>query len=253
MTINIHTQPRVVLLSRPQVTDEGRQEMLDYYGEAAQERDLDPSVAELMEYAGRRCYDASGRKSEKTSTSYGYLANIMDQNHLSVLEHGNWSILIERISRACSHELVRHRHFSYSQESQRYVLSTKHSEAVIPPAMLGDDRQIDAFVRSVESGWEEYDIAYKALRDQGYAHKEASEAARAYIPNAASTSIVMTGNARSWIEFIQKRDAAGADAEIRRLAGIIATVLGDELPEVFGPRARSKHWSNGAEQKGIKK
>lgn len=247
------TNPRVILLAKNEVTLEGKMEMLDYYGDAVQNRDHEPSQAELIEYGGRRCYDASGRKSEKTKTSYGYIGNIMDQNHLSVLEHAHFSFLFEGVSRSLTHEFVRHRHFSYSQESQRYVLSTKHPEVVVPPALLNDPIEIDRFVSSIEEAWELYEDTYAALVDQGHGRKQASEAARAYIPNAAATSIVVSGNARSWMEFIQKRDADGADAEIRRLAGIVGTILGDELPEVFGPRARHRHWNNGAEQKGMKK
>lgn len=253
MDITYTTSPRVILLAKSEVTLEGKQAMLDYYGDAAQDRDHSPSQAEVIEYAGRRCYDANGRKSEKTKTSYGYIGNIMDQNHTSVVEHATFTFLIEGISRSLSHELVRHRHFSFSQESQRYVLSTKNPEIVVPPAILGDPVEIQRFTDSIEESWHLYEETYQSLKAQGHARKQASEAARAYIPNAAATSIVLTGNARSFMEFIQKRDSGGADAEIRRLAGVMATILGDELPEVFGPRARNKHWDNGAEQKGPRK
>lgn len=247
------TNPRVILLAKNEATIEGQMKMLDFYGDAEQNRDHNPSQAELIEFSGRTCYDATGRKNEKTKTSYGYIGNIMSQRHFSVLEHAHFTFLFEGVSRALTHELVRHRHFSFSQESQRYVLSTKKPEVVIPPAILNDPVEMKVFVESVGEAWDLYDNAYQSLRDQGHGRKQASEAARAYIPNAAATSIVVSGNARSWKEFIEKRDAEGADAEIRRLAGIVGTILGDELPEVFGPKARHKHWDNGAEQRGPKK
>lgn len=247
------TNPRVTLLAKNEVTLEGKMKMLEFYGDAQQDRDHAPSQAEIVEFGGRICYDADGRKNPKTKTSYGYIGNILDSNHLSVIEHATFTFLFEDVSRALTHELVRHRHFSFSQESQRFVLSTKKPKVVIPPAMLNDPVEMKHFVEAVKDSWDQYDWAYKALTDQGYERKQASEAARAYIPNAAATSIVVTGNARSFKEFIEKRDAEGADAEIRRLAGIVGTILGDEMPEVFGPRARHRYWDNGAEQKGVKK
>lgn len=252
MEIEYITNPTITLVGQTEVTLEGMGKMQEFYGDAVQDRDYAPGGGELIEFAGRKCYDADGRKNAKTATSYGYIGNILDQKHESVLEHVNFTFLVEGISRAASHEWVRHRHGSYSQESQRFVLATKKPTAVIPPALMNDSVQLDEFIGSLEPAWELYESTYQKLRDQGVGRKQASEAARSYIPNAAATDLVVTGNVRYWKEFIEKRDAAGADAEIRRAAKIIAGILADALPEVFGPRARNKHWSGDAEQKAMK-
>lgn len=251
--ITFATHPEVTLLAKNEVTPEGIAKMLDFYGDAAQGRDYDPSQAELAEFAGRKCYDASGRKNEKTATSYGYLGNILSQVHHSVVEHTTFTFLITDISRAASHELVRHRHFSYSQQSQRYVLlENGAARVVIPPAILKDPVELNIFTNAFDEAWELYNDTFASLKAAGLKKKQAAEAARAYIPNAAATELVLTGNGRAFLEFLQKRDSAAADAEMRNLAKSIGGILADEFPEVFGPRARSKFWTNSNEQKGPK-
>ena len=98
------------------------------------ERDISPTQANVMEFAGRLCYDAFGRKREETREIRDYLANIMDQVHLSVLEHSSFTFLLSNISRAATHEIVRHRHLSFSQESQRFVHGRKR-DVVLPEKM----------------------------------------------------------------------------------------------------------------------
>ena len=75
----------------------------------------------LLEFAGRACYQSWSKPNPKTATNAGYLQHIIDVGHFSVLEHASVSFYITGISRSCTHELIRHRHFSYSQLSQRYV------------------------------------------------------------------------------------------------------------------------------------
>ena len=75
----------------------------------------------LVEFAGRACYQSWSKPNPRTATNAGYLKHIIDVGHFSVLEHASVSFYITGISRSCTHELIRHRHFSYSQLSQRYV------------------------------------------------------------------------------------------------------------------------------------
>ena len=92
----------------------------------------------LVEFAGRACYQSWSKPNPKTATNAGYLRHIIDVGHFSVLEHASVSFYITGISRSCTHELIRHRHFSYSQLSQRYVPENE-SQIVVPPGMEGDD------------------------------------------------------------------------------------------------------------------
>ncbi|MDD2326570.1 MAG: FAD-dependent thymidylate synthase [Alphaproteobacteria bacterium] len=259
--------PTITLLAKTEVTPEGRDKMKAFYSaaRATQDRDFDPGPQELIEFAGRKCYDADGRKNSETSTAEGYLGNIIEQRHFSVLEHVSYTFQVDGISRACSHEWVRHRHGSYSQQSQRFVLATKHSEVVIPPAIQpllwegdfsGDPLKYSEILQDIlfahEENYERYEFFYQDLRDRREVdHKQASEAARCFIPNAAATDLTVTGNVRYWMEFISKRDADGADAEIRIAAQEIEDVLIKELPEVFSPEARAL-WSEDSVQKGVK-
>src|ERR1700759_5770888 len=91
----------------------------------------------LVEFAGRACYQSWSKPNPKTATNAGYLKHIIDVGHLSVLEHASVSFYITGISRSCTHELIRHRPFSYSQLSQRYV-AEKDSRVVLPPGMEDD-------------------------------------------------------------------------------------------------------------------
>src|SRR5262249_31490582 len=75
----------------------------------------------LAEFAGRACYQSWNKPNPATATNQGYLRHILDVGHLSVLEHGVVTMYLTGVSRSLTHELIRHRHFSYSQLSQRYV------------------------------------------------------------------------------------------------------------------------------------
>ena len=94
----------------------------------------------MVEFAGRACYQSWSKPNPKTATNAGYLRHIIDVGHFSVLEHASVSFYITGISRSCTHELIRHRHFSYSQLSQRYVPENE-SQIVVPPG-LEDDAEL---------------------------------------------------------------------------------------------------------------
>src|SRR5689334_5014863 len=91
----------------------------------------------LAEFAGRACYQSWKKPNPATATNAGYLEHIIDVGHFSVLEHASVSFYITGVSRSLTHELIRHRHFSYSQLSQRYV-PERDSQIVVPPGMEDD-------------------------------------------------------------------------------------------------------------------
>jgi thymidylate synthase (FAD) len=148
-----------------------------------------------------------------------YLAHILEVGHESVLEHGSVTVYLQGVSRSLTHELVRHRHFSYSQLSQRYVDETaREEEPVIPPIF-----ETDTYARGmIGDVWRHSHDVYDELVARavylGANRKQAREAARAVLPNCTETKIVVTGNYRAWRHFFGMRGSLHADAEIRMLA-----------------------------------
>lgn len=201
----------------------------------------------LVEAAGRSCYESYHRPNEKTATNAGYLANIHSQKHFSVDEHAMASFYITGVSRSCTHELVRHRHLSPSQLSQRFV-NGESANAVIPPLLrehwdtehVHTSETIGDLLEQVQDfNSHMYGSIVEALEKQGVKGKPAREAARAVLPNMTETKIVLSGNYRAWMEFLIKRDSPHADAEIRQVAQAIGGQLAELYPNVFGPQARA--------------
>ncbi|GLE50786.1 FAD-dependent thymidylate synthase [Mycobacterium montefiorense] len=193
----------------------------------------------LVEFAGRACYQSWSKPNPKTATNAGYIKHIIDVGHFSVLEHAAVSFYITGISRSLTHELIRHRHFSYSQLSQRYVPETE-SQIVVPPGLQDDPelRQIlaDAADASRATYTELLDKLEAKFADQPSAvlrRKQARQAARAVLPNATETRIVVTGNYRAWRHFIAMRASEHADVEIRRLAIECLRQLVAVAPAIF--------------------
>jgi thymidylate synthase (FAD) len=157
-----------------------------------------------------------------------------------VLEHGTVSFYISGVSRSLTHELIRHRHFSYSQLSQRYV--PERDAAMVEPDVIADDPELSELFRKAAAdalsaytdlltGLEQRfaDVPNATLR-----RKQARQAARAILPNATETRIVVTGNYRAWRHFVAMRASEHADVEIRALAIECLRQLQREVPNVFG-------------------
>lgn len=192
-------------------------------------------AALLAEFAGRNCYQSFQKPNPATSTNEGYLANIIDHKHLSTFEHGAVTFLFTGISRALTHELCRHRHFSFSQLSQRYCPNTEGY--VVPPLYQGDAEWQKQARELLDAMWgmlgNAYDMLVRDAQNDGVPRKQAREAARAVLPNATATQIVVSGNHRSWREFIQKRATVHADAEIRALAVEVFNQLRELEPALY--------------------
>ncbi len=165
------------------------------------ETDADGGEA-LAEFAGRACYQSWSKPNPRTATNAGYLRHLLEVGHLSVLEHGSVSFYISGISRSCTHELIRHRHFSYSQLSQRFVREND-ANVVIPPAIAGDARLEALFAKATEASRGAYAELLEALEEKladepngPVRNKQARQAARSVLPNATETRVVVTGNYR---------------------------------------------------------
>lgn len=224
-------------------------EILDIYemnDGATRNRDFDSTFGpegnghfglSVVEVAGRGCYEAYSRKNPNTDSHEGYVRSMLEQKHYSVLEHVSISFHISGISRSVSHELVRHRLFSFSQQSQRYCAVTAPYKVSLHPTLLENHTE-DELLDKLLPNFELAEKTYKEFREKGLGKKQASEAAREFLPNAAQTHLVMTGNLRNWIEFVSKRDHPAADAAIRQVAQAIYTELKVVYPEAFSEEAR---------------
>jgi thymidylate synthase (FAD) len=195
--------------------------------------------AALVEFAGRACYQSWSRPNPRTAANADYLKHIIDVGHFSVLEHASVSFYITGISRSCTHELIRHRHFSYSQLSQRYVPADA-AEVVLPPGLEHDPELQELFLAAADASRAAYIELLTALEakladvpNATLRRKQARQAARAVLPNATETRIVVTGNFRAWRHFIAMRASEHADVEIRRLAIACLRELVEVAPAVF--------------------
>ena len=136
------------------------------------------------------------------------LKRLISEGHWSVLEHASFTFGIEGVSRALTHQLVRHRIASYSQQSQRYV-NAKDFSYVIPPKVKNDKDLTKKFEEFMDSASELYGE---------FAEKVPKEDARFLLPNAAESKIIVTMNARSLFNFFERRTCTRAQWEIRILA-----------------------------------
>jgi len=194
----------------------------------------------LAEFAGRACYQSWKKPNPATATNAGYLRHILEVGHLSVLEHGSVSFYLTGLSRSLTHELIRHRHFSYSQLSQRYV--PERDAAMVEPDVIAADPELhDRFLAATEASRAAYTELLAGLErrfaDEPNAtlrRKQARQAARSVLPNATETRIVVTGNYRAWRHFIAMRATEHADVEIRALAIECLRQLYKVAGNVFG-------------------
>ena len=223
-------EPKLTLIARPQFTEPAHLPVA-WLGESS-------DGERLAEFAGRLCYMSQANPAKRPTREY--LDNIKKQGHGSVLEHANYSILLEGVSRSLTHELVRHRAgFAYSQLSQRYV-DESHAAFVVPPAIIGDEKLEATWKSQVESAQatyvglvEQLMERYGWVADRVHRRKMAREAARAVLPNATETKIVVTGNARAWRTMLELRSSEGAEMEIRRLAIATMRLLQKEATGFF--------------------
>ena len=197
------------------------------------------SCSRLIEAAGRNCYQSWSNPSGKTTKEY--IKNIIEHGHFSVLEHASATFLVRGVSRAFTHELVRHRHLSFSQLSQRYVDSSQ-CKFIVPPSIEGDENLEKVFYEACERSIKAYNILCGELEKKLKVHdsitphqrrKMVRQAARCVLPNSTETAIVVTGNFRAWREVIQKRIGPEADLEFQRFSNLILQILIGACPEVF--------------------
>ena len=196
-----------------------------------------PDGEKLVASAAKLCYSSTGiaeiEEDLREDTIESFLSLLIDLNHESPIEHISFTFGIEGVSRTLTHQLVRHRIASFSQQSQRYV-KLEQFEYIIPPTIEEDEIAKAIFIKAMEEDQKNYDEItdilyqkhYKKYIEEGFsekqskskAEKQAIEDARYVFPNACETKIVLTMNARSLMNFFRLRTCNRAQWEIRELA-----------------------------------
>lgn len=172
-----------------------------------------PNPEQIVAAAARLCYSDSSIEQllgQEPKQIAKLLRKILDLGHFSVLEHASFTFGIEDISRACSHQLVRHRIASFSQQSQRYVSHEEPFDAVVPESI----REHQALLERFKTHMQTTHALYRDLMAAGVP----AEDARFVLPNAAGTKLVMTMNARELHHFFALRCCRRAQWEIQAMA-----------------------------------
>lgn len=240
--MKIIREPSVYLVGR-QVTDQADLDRFLADHGLSWQSDSEVGGECLAEAGGRLCYMSFGRP--RPGGNKAYLDHILRSGHGSVLEHAAWSLVVTGVSRALSHELVRHRAgVSPSQLSQRYV--DESVAEYVEPDVIADDPDLhrvwadavrtshDAYVKLVEG----LTAKFAHLADPTARRKEARQAARSVLPNATETKLFLTANARAIRHMLEMRCSRHADREIRKLFMRVHEVMLAEAPNLFSDYRR---------------
>lgn len=205
-----------------------------------------PEPEATVSMAARLCYSPVGietlkeRITEKDQSSF--VERLMKMGHLSPIEHASFTFAIEGISRACSHQLVRHRIASYSQQSQRYVSEVSSSQSqdeeavfdyILPPSIAQDEVASKVFSDFMKEAQRVYDLLIKRLNERGITGESANQDARFVLPNATETKIIVTMNARELLHFFRQRCCNRAQWEIRAMAEEMLRLVKAVSPVIF--------------------
>ncbi|MBT9138853.1 MAG: Flavin-dependent thymidylate synthase [Syntrophomonadaceae bacterium] len=207
-----------------------------------------PNPEETVAMAAKLCYSPSdiGALKEKIEAKdqKAFVEKLMKMGHMSPIEHSSFTFALEGISRACSHQLVRHRLASYSQQSQRYVSESSQESGVrsqelttfdyiIPPVIKEDKELKKYFEAFMAEAQKAYNHIVKRLNEKGIKGEAANQDARFVIPNAAETKIMVTMNARELLHFFRMRCCNRAQWEIRKMADEMLKLVKKASPIIF--------------------
>lgn len=183
---------------------------------------ITPEAEKLIEVAGRTSYLSFGKQGKDTEKAF--IRMLIKRGHLSVLEHAYATFRISGISRAFTHQLVRHRLCAFTQQSQRYV-DESNFNYIEPLSIKNHPEAHSAFVDFMEKARK----AYQELQKLGIKKEDA----RFVLPNATESQIVVTANLREWRHIIELRSESGAQWEIRKAAIEILKILKRHAPTIF--------------------
>lgn len=189
----------------------------------------------VIALAGKLCYSPVGidELNDKISDEEinKFISKLADMGHMSPFEHASFTFAIEGISRNCSHQIVRHRVASYSQQSQRYV--KMNGEYVAPPEILKDYYLKNIYNETLQKTYETYCFLIEGLIENGRTEKEAIEDARYILPSACTTKMEFTMNVRELLHFFRQRCCKRAQWEIRVLANEMLKQCKEVSPLLF--------------------
>lgn len=187
-----------------------------------------PDPERAIAAAARLCYAPVGAAELLETMSedavHRVLRTVISSGHTSTLEHASYTFAVDGVSRAMTHQLVRHRLASYSQQSQRYV-KADGADFVVPPSVAADPAAREAFDAACAAALE----AYRALLGAGIP----AEDARYLLPNATESKIVITMNVRELLHFFELRCCKRAQWEIRELALKMLALAEPTAPYIF--------------------
>lgn len=184
-----------------------------------------PNPDQVCEMACRTCTSVESPDISTAVNKTGALRKALDSGHESVAEHAVFTFQIEGISRACSHQLVRHRMASYSQQSQRYVIMNDNDYFVIPESMKENVSEYVQYISVMKYLFNEYE----RMIESGVPMEDA----RYILPNACCTNITVTMNARELRHFLKLRLCNRAQWEINELAVRMLACVIDIAPVLF--------------------
>jgi len=212
-----------------------------------------PDPEETVAMAAKLCYSPTDieslKEKIKTKDQRTFVEKLVKIGHISPVEHASFTFAIEGISRACSHQLVRHRLASYSQQSQRYVskfkaqnskfkvqgskLKVQTFDYIIPPSIKNDTKARKIFEKFMLEAQKTYDLLLKRLNEKGITGEAATQDARFVLPNATETKIMVTMNARELLHFFRQRCCYRAQWEIRQMAEEMLKLVKKVAPTIF--------------------
>jgi len=188
-----------------------------------------PDPERAVAAAARLCYAPVGAaellETMGEDAIHRVLKTIITSGHTSTLEHASYTFAIDGVSRALTHQLVRHRLASFNQQSQRYVSYAEEPTFIIPPAVAGNPEALKRFKASCAADFS----AYRELIESGVAPEDA----RYLLPNAMETKIVVTMNIRELLHFLELRCCRRAQWEIRELAMRMLELVEPTAPYIF--------------------
>jgi thymidylate synthase (FAD) len=196
-----------------------------------------PNPEETIAMAAKLCYSPADiwslREKIETKDQRAFVEKLMKMGHMSPIEHASFTFAVEGISRACSHQLVRHRLASYSQQSQRYVSEENGFDYIIPPIIKEDKELTIFFEKFMDEAQLAYNHIVKKLSEKGKKGEVANQDARFVLPNAAETKIMVTMNARELLHFFRQRCCFRAQWEIREMAHQMLLLVKPVAPIIF--------------------
>jgi thymidylate synthase (FAD) len=229
--------PQLFVLARSQLSDTAGALYTHFHAQEPALTTPSHSAERVVEAAGRTCYLSFSNPSGKTTNDY--IKNLVRQGHDSVLEHVSWTFVLAGVSRAFTHQMVRHRiGFSYSQLSQQYV-DHRSIRFVIPSELLMNPELLPSWKHAVLSQRHAYVDLVASLESVPSKLKSREKvrsmrsAARSVLPNCVEAVIAITANARAWRHFLEVRGGTEGDLEMRRVCALILSVLQQEAPAIF--------------------